>query len=169
MNANELAETFLKWIDVHPQNAKWSFNELKTAHGVETRNSFLDACSEAFAVFAGRRKPLVYAAVREALRRRGSDSAVQRYAGMVLLNLVSDASGHVDELIDIVAPVFDVSNGEIPAFLVEQVGLEPLLNKIKRRKEAANGSEAFSRLDSLALQARIYHDNENRKRPSEIT
>ena len=82
---------------------------------------------------------------------------------MVLLNLVPDAYGQVDELIDIVAPVFDVSNGEIPAFLVEQVGVEPVLRKIEERKRTAKDPEVLSCLDGLAYQAQVYHNRKTRK------
>jgi hypothetical protein len=82
---------------------------------------------------------------------------------MVLLNLVSDAYGQIDELLDILVPVFDVSNSEIPAFLVEQVGLETVLQKIEARKSAAKDPEILSRLGGLAYQAQVYHNGKTRK------
>ncbi|MGA2178194.1 MAG: hypothetical protein ABSH15_01235 [Verrucomicrobiota bacterium] len=165
MDARELTERFLQSVDalVGNKDGKWSFVHLKTSHGTETRNQFLDACSELFVLFIGQPKPVIYEAVREALRRRGDHWAFQRYGGMVLLNLVPDAYGQVDELIDILAPVFDVSNGEIPAFLVEQVGLEPVLRKIEDRKKTAKDPEIFSRLGGLAYQAQVYHNRKTRK------
>jgi len=81
---------------------------------------------------------------------------------MVLLNLVSDAYGQVDELIDIVTPVFDLSNGEIPAFLVEQVGIEPLLGKIELCKKAATSADVVTRLNGIAYQAQIYQNRKTR-------
>ncbi len=163
MDAHQLSNRFLQSIDgiVNAKEGKWAFTEFKTARGVEVRNGFLDACSELFVVFIGHPQPLVYGAICEALRQRGGDWSVQRYAGMALLNLVPDVYGQVDELIDLVAPVFDVSNGEIPAFLVEQVGLEPLLRKIKARKAGAN-SELAARLDGLTYQAEIYQNGKAR-------
>jgi hypothetical protein len=165
MDAGALTNSFLQSVDalVGNTSGKWSFVHLKTSHGTETRNGFLDACSELFVPFIGQSKPVIYEAVRDALRRRGDNWAVQRYAGMVLLNLVSDAYGQVDELIDIVAPVFDVSNGEIPAFLVEQVGLDPLLRKIEVRKQATKDPELLSCLGGLAYQAEVYHNRKTRK------
>jgi hypothetical protein len=157
MDALLLSEEFLKSIDERAKNRKWAFTKFKTAYGVESRNGFLDACSDLFVPFIGQPKPIIYEAIREALRRRGSDSAVQRYGGMVLLNLVTDAYGQVDELIDIVTPVFDLSNGEIPAFLVEQIGIEPLLRKIEIRTKTATDSDLTTRLNGIAYQARIYH------------
>ena len=165
MDARELTDRFLRSVDalVGSKDGKWSFVHLKTSHGTETRNGFLDACSELFVPFIGQPKPVIYEAVRDALRRRGDNWAVQRYGGMVLLNLVPDAYGQVDELIDIVAPVFDVSNGEIPAFLVEQVGLEPVLRKIEERKKTAKDPEILSCLGGLAYQAQVYHNRKTRK------
>jgi hypothetical protein len=157
MDALQLSEQFLKSLDeiIRAKDGKWSFTEFKTARGLKGRNGFFDACSELFVPFAGLPKPVIYEAIREVLRKRGSDHVVQRYVGMALLNLIPDAYGQVDELIDIIAPVFDVSNGEIPAFLVEQVGMEPLTKKIEHRKQAA-GSEATIRLDGIIYQAKIY-------------
>lgn len=165
MDAHQLAEVFLNSIDalVNCKDGKWAFSEFKTARGVELRNGVLDACSELFVPFVGQPKPVIYAAIREALKRRGDHWAVQHYSGMVLLNLVPDAYGQVDELIDVVAPVFDVSNGEIPAFLVEQVGLEPVLKKIEERKKTAKDANVSSRLGGLAYQAQIYHNRKTRK------
>jgi hypothetical protein len=165
MDARELTDCFLQSVDalIGNKDGKWSFVHLKTSHGTETRNGFLDACSELFVPFIGQPKPVVYEAICDALRRRGDNWAVQRYAGMVLLNLVSDAFGQVDELIDVVAPVFDVSNGEIPAFLVEQVGLEPVLRKIEERKIKAKDPEILSCLGGLAYQAQGYHNRKTRK------
>jgi len=165
MDAHELTERFLQSVDalVGNKGGKWSFVYLKTSHGTETRNQFLDACSELFVPFIGQPKPVIYEAIREALRRRGDHWAVQRYVGMVLLNLVPDTYGQVDELIDIMAPIFDVSNGEIPAFLVEQVGLEPILRKIEDRKKTAKDPDVLSRLGGLAYQAQIYHNRKTRK------
>ncbi|SRR6266581_4510219 len=141
MDAHELTGRFLQSVDalIGNKDGKWSFVYLKTSHGMEMRNGFLDACSDLFVPFIGQPKPVIYEAIREALRRCGDYWAVQRYGGMVLLNLVPDAYGQVDELIDIdiVAPIFDVSNGEIPAFLVEQVGLDPVLRKIEERKKGS--------------------------------
>jgi hypothetical protein len=91
-----------------------------------------------------------------------SDSDVQRYGGMVLLNLVRDAYGQVDELIDVVVPVFDLSNGEIPAFLVEQVGIDALLQKIESRKKAETSSDMLTRLNGLAYQAHVYQNRTTR-------
>src|SRR4051812_39035094 len=101
MDARELTDRFLQSVDalVCHKDAKWSFVYLKTSHGTETRNGFLDACSELFVPFIGQPKPVIYEAVRDALRLRGDNWAVQRYSGMVLLNLVPDAYGQVDELI----------------------------------------------------------------------
>jgi hypothetical protein len=165
MHASELTDRFLQSIDglVGNKDGKWTFVHLKTSHGTETRNGFLDACSELFVPFIGQPKPVIYEAVREALRRRGDHWAVQRYGGMVLLNLVSDAYGQIDELLDILVPVFDVSNSEIPAFLVEQVGLETVLQKIEARKSAAKDPEILSRLGGLAYQAQVYHNGKTRK------
>ena len=165
MDARELAALFLRSVEalVGNTDGKWSFVHLKTSHGTETRNGFLDACSELFVPFIGQPKPVIYEAVRDALRRRGDHWAVQRYGGMVLLNLVPDAYGQVDELLDIVAPVFDVSNGEIPAFLVEQVGLEPVLRNIEERKKVTKDPEILSRLGGLAYQAQVYHNRKTRK------
>ena len=163
MDAHQLSDQFLKSIDQieNAKDGKWTFNEFKTPRGVEARNGFLDACSELFVPFIGQPKPLICAAICDALRQRGSHYAVQCYAGMVLLNLVPDAYGQIDELIDLVAPVFNVSNREIPAFLVEQVGLEPLLRKIKARKTGAP-SELARRLDGIAYQAEIYQNSKAR-------
>jgi hypothetical protein len=165
MDAHELTDSFLKSVDalVGNKDGKWAFVHLKTSNGMEARNQFLDACSELFVPFVGQPKPVIYEAVREALRRRGDHWAVQRYGGMVLLNLVSDGYLYVDELIDIVAPVFDVSNGEIPAFLVEQIGLEPVLRKIEERKKTTKDSEFLTRLGGLAYQAQVYHNRKTRK------
>lgn len=165
MDARELTDQFLQSVEglIGTQDAKWSFVHMKTARGTETRNQFLDACSELFVPFIGQRPPVIYEAIREALRRRGGHWAVQRYGGVVLLNLVPDAYGQVDELINILAPVFDVSNGEIPAFLVEQVGLEPLLQKIEERKKAEKDSETVSCLNGMAYQAQVYHNRKTRK------
>jgi hypothetical protein len=165
MDARELTDRFLQSVDALVGNGdgKWSFVHLKTSHGTETRNQFLDACSELFVPFIGQPKPVIYEAVREALRQRGSHWAVQRYGGMVLLNLVSEGYLYVDELIDIVAPAFDVSNGEIPAFLVEQIGLESVLRKIEERKKATKDSEFLTRLGGLAYQAQVYHNRKVRK------
>ncbi|HWQ90050.1 MAG TPA: hypothetical protein VN673_00145 [Clostridia bacterium] len=165
MDAHELTDRFLQSVDalVGSKDGKWTFDHLKTSHGTETRNGFLDACSELFVPFIGQPQSVIYEAVRDALRRRGGNWAVQRYGGMVLLNLVPDAYGQVDELIDIVAPIFDVSNGEIPAFLVEQVGLEPVLRKIEERKKAAKDPEILSCLGGLAYQAQVYHNRKRQK------
>ncbi len=158
MDAAQLSEQFLKSLDEikGTKNGKWAFTEFKTKHGMENRSGLLDVCSELFVLFAGQPKPLIYEAIREALRRRGSDYGVQTYGGMVLLNLVSDAYGQVDDLIDIVAPVFDLSNGEIPAFLVEQVGIEVLLKKIEHRKKVTSDSDISTRLNGIAYQAQVY-------------
>jgi hypothetical protein len=166
MNAHELTDNFLKSVDalVGNKDGKWAFVHLKTSSGVKTRDQFLDACSELFVPFVGQPKPVIYEAIREALSRRGSHWAVQRYGGMVLLNLVSDAYGQVDELIDIVAPGFDVSNREIPAFLVEQIGVEPLLSKIEERKKMEKNPEVLIRLNGLAYQAQIYHNSKTKNR-----
>ena len=164
MDAHELSEQFLKTVadfEGHT-DGKWNFSEFKTSHGVESRNGFLDACSELFVPFVGQPKLVIYQAIRDALRQRGSQWGVQRYGGMVLLNLVTDAYGQVDELIDIVAPVFDVSNGEIPAFLVEQIGLAPLLLKIETRKKVEPSSDVIVRLDGLAYQAQVYQNRTTR-------
>lgn len=156
MDTQKLCEQFLKSIFERRADGKWAFSQLKTAYGLETRSSFLDACSELFVPLAGQPKPVIYEVIREALRQRGSHPEVQAYGGMVLLNLVPDAYGQVDELIDIVAPVFDLSNREIPAFLVEQVGLEALLQKIETRKTGETRSDVMTRLSGLAYQARVY-------------
>src|ERR1039457_5749061 len=102
MDARELTDRFLQSVDALVGNGdgKWSFVHLKTSHGTETRNQFLDACGEFFVPFIGQPKPVIYEAVREALRQRGSHWAVQSYGGMVLLNLVSEGYLYVDELID---------------------------------------------------------------------
>ena len=165
MNADQLADGFLKTIEtlVDCKEGKWAFREFKTSRGVELRNGFLDACSELFVPFVGQPMPVIYAAIREAFRRRGDHWAVQRYGGMVLLNLVPDAYGQVDELMDIIAPVFSPSNSEVPAFLVEQVGLEVVLRKIQERKKTATNPEISSRLDSMAYQARVYYNKKTRK------
>jgi hypothetical protein len=164
MDPAQLSDQFLKSLDEieSAKNGKWAFIEFKTKRGVETRNGLLDVCSELFVLFAGQPKPLIYEAIREALRRRGSDYKVQTYGGMVLLNLVSDTYGQVDELIDIVAPVFDLSNGEIPAFLVEQVGIEALLKKIEQRKKATDNSDISTRLNGIAYQAQVYQNRKAR-------
>ncbi len=164
MDALQLSEQFLKSLDeiVGAKNGKWALTEFKTTHGVELRSGLLDACSELFVLFAGQPKPVIYETICKALRRRGSDPAVQRYGGMILLNLVSDAYGQVDELIDIVTPIFDLSNGEIPAFFVEQVGIEPLLKKIELRKKAATSSDVTTRLNGIAYQAQIYQNRKTR-------
>jgi hypothetical protein len=164
MDAHQLCDQFLKSLDgiSGAKDGKWAFTEFKTKHGFESRSGFLDACSELFVLFAGQPKPVIYEAICEALRRRGSDYAVQAYGGMVLLNLVSDAYGQVDELIDIVAPVFDLSNGEIPAFLVEQVGVETVLSKIEQRKKATSDSDISTRLNGIAYQAQVYQNRKSR-------
>lgn len=164
MDAAQLSEQFLKSLDeiASAKNGKWGFTEFKTKHGIELRSCVLDVCSELFVLFAGQPKPLICEAILEALRRRGSDYRVQTYGGMVLLNLVSDAYGQVDELIDIVAPVFDLSNGEIPAFLVEQVGIEPLLRKIEQRETATNDPDISTRLNGIAYQAQVYQNRKTR-------
>ena len=164
MDAVQLSEQFLKSLDEikSAKNGKWAFTEFKTKHGIEIRNGLLDVCSELFVPFAGQPKPLIYEAIREALRQRGSDYRVQTYGGMILLNLVSDAYGQVDELIDIVAPVFDLSNGELPAFLVEQVGIEALLRKIEQRKKATDNSDLSTRLNGIAYQAQVYQHRKTR-------
>lgn len=162
MDAHELAEQFLKSVASFQgrSDGKWAFSDFKTSHGVESRSGFLDACSELFVPFVGHPKPVIYQAIREAFRRSGHEWGVQRYGGMVLLNLVPDSYGQIDELIDIIAPVFDLSNGEIPAFLVEQVGFEPLLRKLDVRKQAEKSPDIITRLDGIVYQARIY---QNRK------
>lgn len=164
MEVPELTEQFLKSVaGFHGRsNGKWAFSDFKTARGVELRNGFLDACSELFVPFVGHPKPVIYQAIREAFRRSGQEWGVQRYGGMVLLNLVSDAYGQVDELLDIITPVFDLSNGEIPAFLIEQVGLDTLLKKIEARKQAESSPEIILRLDGIAYQAKIYQKQKTR-------
>lgn len=157
MTALQLSDQFLKSLDEINGRKKWASAEFKTRHGIELRNGFLDVCSELFLLFEGQSKPMIYDAMRETLRRRGSEYGIQAYAGMILLNLVPDAYGQVDELIDIVASVYDVSNGEIPAFLVEQVGIEALQKKIELRKEkAGNNSDLTLRLNCLAGHAHAY-------------
>jgi len=164
MDAHELAEQFLKSVASFQgrSDGKWAFRDFKTSHGIEARSGFLDACSELFVQFVGHPKPVIYQAIREAFRRGGHDCGVQRYGGMVLLNLVPDSYGQVDELIDVIAPVFDLSNGEIPAFLVEQVGFEPLLRKLEVRKQAEKSPDIVTRLDGIAYQARIYQNRKTR-------
>ncbi len=80
---------------------------------------------------------------------------------MVLLNLVIHAPGEVDELLEIVAPVYD-SNREIPAFLVDQIGIQALLAKILARKKAEPNRDVVSRLDRLAYEAQTYENTQNR-------
>lgn len=164
MDTHELTERFLRSIDAvrEARGGKWAFSDFKTPRGIESRAGFLDACSEMFVLFVGQPKPVIYESIREALRRRGSDTWVQRYGGMVLLNLVPDAYGQVDDLIDIVAPVFDISSGEIPAFLVEQVGYEPLLRKIESRKNIETNPDVVIRLGGLAYQAKVYQHYKTR-------
>lgn len=137
-----LADSFLKSLD---GRANWK------------------GCGELFGSFVGHPKPVIYAALCEALRRRGNDYWVQFYAGFVLLKLVPDASVQVDELIDIVAPVFDVSNGEIPAFLVEQVGIEAVRRKVEERKKTVKDKDLSFRLGCLAFKARAYHQRKEWK------
>ena len=158
MNAIQLSDQFLKSLDeiTGSGDRKWAYTEFRTGHGIKQRNGFLDACSELFVLFEGKPKPVIYEAVRETMRRRGGDHVVQRYLGMVLLNLVPDAYGQIDELIDIIAPLFDLNNREIPAFLVEQVGTEALLKKIEVRRQAAMNSDLANRLNGIACQVRGY-------------
>jgi hypothetical protein len=61
MSAHELSDHFLKSIDelMGAKDGKWAFTEFKTAHGVELRNGFLDACSELFVPFVGKPKPVI--------------------------------------------------------------------------------------------------------------
>ncbi len=160
MDALHLSQQFLKTVDelVAAHDGKWRFTEFRTSRGLQSRTGFLDACSELFVVFTGQSPPVIYRAICEALRQRGRDAQVQRYGGMVLLNLVRDAYGQVDELIDIAAPVFDLSNGEIPAFLVEQIGIDALVQKIECRKSMETRSDILTRLNGMLYQAQVYQN-----------
>jgi len=161
LSPQELADGFLGTVAARRRyvTGKEPLGEYKTSKGMQSNG--LDIWVNYLSPFTGYSKTEIYAAMREVLRREGEDNFIQSLAGVVLLNLVPDAYGQVDELIDIVAPVFDVSGAEIAAFLVEQVGLEVLLKKIEVRKAAAS-PDLVIRLEGIVYQARSYHGWKNR-------
>ncbi len=162
-DAQLLSEQFLKQVaelQASVGTGKWAFHYFRTTRGPQVRTEFLDACAELFLMFVGKPREAIYGAIIEALRvgsgRRGE---VQRFAGMVLLNLAIHAPGEVDELLEIVAPVYN-GNFEIPAFLVREIGIQALFAKIQALKKAAVSREVITRLDRLAYEAQMYESTQ---------